>query len=119
MRREIAIARLRSLEPRLRDQGLAHLYLFGSVARGDAGSESDIDLAFDIEPAFQLEFSLIDQSRITRQLAEALNGRVDFVQRDHLRPRLTDRSQTGPITLTETSVTTTLEFRRPPYGRSP
>lgn len=44
MKREDALVALRRLEPSLRSQGLAHLYLFGSVARN------------------------IDQSRVMRQI---------------------------------------------------
>ena len=33
---------------RLRARGIAALYLFGSQARGDAGADSDIYLAFDV-----------------------------------------------------------------------
>lgn len=88
MRREHALTTLRSLEPSLRGQGLAHLYLFGSVARGDANSDSDVDVAFDVQPEVELKFSLIDQSRITRQIAAALNAKVDFVERAYLRPRI-------------------------------
>lgn len=36
---------LRSMEPELRACGARKLYLFGSVARGDAGFDSDIDVA--------------------------------------------------------------------------
>ena len=86
MKREQAIAALRSLEPSLRAQGLAHVYLFGSVARDDAGPDSDVDVAFDVEPVLELKFSLIDQSRIMRQISEALQVPVDFVERAYLHP---------------------------------
>lgn len=88
MTREDTMAVLRRLEPSLRSQGLAHLYLFGSVARNDAGPGSDVDIAFDVDPALELKFSLIDQSRVTRQIAEALLAPVDLVERVHLRPRI-------------------------------
>jgi predicted nucleotidyltransferase len=55
------------MESALKAQGLAALYLFGSVARDDASLDSDVDLAFDIAPADVDRFSLIDQSRIRRQ----------------------------------------------------
>lgn len=64
MKREDALVALRRLEPSLRSQGLAHLYLFGSVARN------------------------IDQSRVMRQISEALCASVDLVESDYLRPRI-------------------------------
>lgn len=90
MKREDAIVALRSLETSLRSQGLAHLYLFGSVARNDAAPGSDVDVAFDVEPELELKFSLIDQSRIMREIAKALNAPVDLVERAYLRPRIAE-----------------------------
>lgn len=97
MKREDAIVALRSLELSLRSQGIAHLYLFGSVARNEASSESDVDVAFDVEPALELKFSLIDQSRIMRQISEFLRARVDLVERAYLRPRIAESAATEMI----------------------
>lgn len=82
MDREAAIIRLRALEPSLRAVGLKALYLFGSVARGDAGPQSDLDLLFEVEPASR--FSLLDQARLQLDLSAALDRGVDFVARDGL-----------------------------------
>lgn len=79
MQRDFAIARLRSLEPALRGQGLAHLYLFGSVARDDARAASDVDVAFDLRPGAR--FDAFDQGRVCMDLADALGTSVDFVER--------------------------------------
>lgn len=88
MIREDLIVALRSFEQVLLLEGVEHLYLFGSFARDQATSHSDIDLAFDVRPEFELKFSLIDQSRIQRQISAALNRKVDFVERAYLRPRI-------------------------------
>lgn len=45
-RREI-IAALKSTEARMRDVGVAGLYLFGSFARDEAHAESDVDIFID------------------------------------------------------------------------
>lgn len=90
MKREDAIAALQNLGPSLRSQWLAHLYLFGSVAWNDAGPQSDVDLAFDVEPALDWKFSVIDQSRILREISEALRVHVDLVERAYLRPRIAE-----------------------------
>ena len=47
MTRADVILRLRSLEPQLRSCGVAALYLFGSHARDEAGSASDVDMFVD------------------------------------------------------------------------
>jgi len=44
MDKSTEIGKLREYEPELKAAGILRLSLFGSVARGDASSESDIDL---------------------------------------------------------------------------
>lgn len=88
MTREDIIAILQSFQATLHAQGILRLYLFGSVARGDAGPGSDIDLAFEVAPEVDLKFSLLDQARIGRELGEALATKVDFVELAALRPRI-------------------------------
>lgn len=84
MKRDTAIARLRSLEPVLRKQGVSALFLFGSVARNEASDTSDVDLLFDVPP--DRRFSLFDQARIQRELADHLRTGVDLVPVEALRP---------------------------------
>jgi len=85
MRSTQVIVTVKQLEPLLREQGIGAIYLFGSVAREMQTDSSDIDLAFDLAPGATERFSLIDQSRIQRQLAEALGTKV--VRRPPLVPR--------------------------------
>lgn len=49
MTRDDVIARLKSVEPELRDRGVAALYLFGSFARGEATEASDVDVFVEPE----------------------------------------------------------------------
>ena len=44
MERDAVIAALRTHEAELRRLGVEHLYLFGSIERGDAREDSDVDL---------------------------------------------------------------------------
>ncbi|WP_284876636.1 nucleotidyltransferase domain-containing protein [Brevundimonas sp. MEB006b] len=88
MIREEVIVILRSLQAALQAQGISHLYLFGSFARGEAGPKSDIDLAFEVAEEMDLKFSLLDQARIGRELGEALATKVDFVELPSLRPHI-------------------------------
>lgn len=78
MRRDEALAKLRSLEPFLRARGLAHVYLFGSVARDEAGPGSDVDVAFDIAPG--VDFDAFDMGGIYLDLVDALGVKVDFIE---------------------------------------
>lgn len=85
MRRDEAIATLRSYLPDLRrDFGVRRIALFGSTARDEAGHESDLDLLVDfaVGPTFDsfmgLKFYLEDR----------LGRRVDMVTPGALKPRM-------------------------------
>jgi uncharacterized protein len=49
--RQTAIERLKAHEGELRAMGVSGLSLFGSVSRGDARPDSDVDLAARFDPA--------------------------------------------------------------------
>lgn len=65
--------------------GLAKLYLFGSVARGEP-RPADIDLAFEI--GNNPHFSLLTQAGAMLRIEELLGRPVDLVQREYLHPRI-------------------------------
>ncbi|MBV1796535.1 nucleotidyltransferase family protein [Siccirubricoccus sp. G192] len=44
------LARLRAQAPALRQRGVAKLWVFGSIARGEARPDSDIDLVAESHP---------------------------------------------------------------------
>ncbi|MEN5051479.1 nucleotidyltransferase family protein [Brevundimonas naejangsanensis] len=71
--------------------------MFGSVAGETQTDFSDIDLAFDLAPGATERFSLIDQSRIQRQLAAVLGTKVDLIERGYLRLRVPDRPERDMI----------------------
>lgn len=58
--------------------------LFGSVARGEATEDSDIDLMVDLEPGAGNE--LLRLAGIAEELSDALGTRVDVVTPGLLRP---------------------------------
>jgi len=57
---------------------------FGSVARGEARPDSDIDFLVNLEAGR----SLLDLARLLRELQALLNCPVDVVTEAGLRPRL-------------------------------
>lgn len=77
--------------PELRAAGLSALYLFGSQARGDARSTSDVDLAFEVSDEAGRCFSLFDQGRLQMKLQDMLGCKVDFVERHSIHPDLKPR----------------------------
>jgi len=70
------LAILRSHAPELQAAGIAHLRLFGSVARGDATPQSDIDLMADFAPDARV--SLMTLSGLRLQLCDLLGTEVDL-----------------------------------------
>lgn len=78
------LQRLKATESELRRRGVAHLSVFGSLARGEAHDDSDIDIAVEIEAGHS--FSLI-RMEDTRLLLEDVLGRsVDLGEVDSFRP---------------------------------
>ena len=57
MRRTEVISRLRQAEPKLREFGVAALYLFGSHARDEDRTDSDVDVFVD--PASDADFGFL------------------------------------------------------------
>jgi uncharacterized protein len=55
--------------------GASNVRVFGSVARGDAGESSDIDLLVDMEPGR----SLLDRGELIADLRDLLGRKVDVV----------------------------------------
>ena len=66
-----------------RKRGAYNVRVFGSVARGEQSSGSDIDLLVDFEPGR----SLLDLTGLWLDLEGALGCKVDVVSSRGLRPR--------------------------------
>lgn len=57
--------------------------LFGSIARGDAGPQSDVDLRLVLDRSEQ--FSLYDLARLQKALEKRLSREVDIITADKLK----------------------------------
>lgn len=72
---EIDLERLREVCERY---GVASLEVFGSVARGDDGPDSDLDLLYVLKPEARLGFKLFD---LEDELAGIFGRPIDLVGR--------------------------------------
>jgi uncharacterized protein len=86
MERNQVIATLRQHEDELHRQGVAHAGLFGSVARGEARADSDIDILIDLQPDARL--SVYDYVALKDYIENLFEGPVDVVNRAGLKPYL-------------------------------
>lgn len=67
--------------------GAYHIQIFGSVAKGNADINSDIDFLVDMEP----ERSLFDLGGLQMDLQRILDCKVDVITKNGLRSRIRDQ----------------------------
>lgn len=94
MDKNAVIDKLRAHQDALRAEGIAHMFLFGSVARGEAGPNSDVDLFYDHDAP---KFSLIDVVRVQERLSDLLGARVDAMTRNSVHPRIRHRVEAEAV----------------------
>jgi uncharacterized protein len=83
METQAILARLRENKAALKAQGVAHVALFGSRARGEAGPDSDIDITVEIAADGCVD--LFQYVGIVQYIEELFPLRVDVANRDGLK----------------------------------
>jgi predicted nucleotidyltransferase len=83
MDRDFIITKLRDHAPELREAGLIHLRVFGSVARGDANAHSDVDLLADFDKSKRV--TLVTMGSLESHLADLLGAKVELSSADWMR----------------------------------
>ncbi|MGQ0804188.1 MAG: nucleotidyltransferase family protein [Actinomycetota bacterium] len=68
--------------------GVSRLEVFGSVGRGEADAQSDVDVLYELAPGARLGWNI---ETLADELSELLGRRVDLVSRNALHERLRDR----------------------------
>ena len=82
---DVDVERLREVCERY---GVVGLDVFGSLALGTAGPDSDIDLLYTLAPGARLGWAIED---LAEELAGVLGRPVDLVSRRALNSRIRDR----------------------------
>jgi uncharacterized protein len=68
------------------ENGASNVAVFGSVARGESGPASDLDLLIDLDPSR----SLLDHIHLQHELEDLLGVKVDVLTRRGLHPLIRD-----------------------------
>ena len=85
---DVHIEEIRSkILPILRRNGVKRAGIFGSVVRGEAKEDSDIDILVDIES----DMSLLDFVGLKLEIEEALGRRIDLAEYSTIKPLLRER----------------------------
>jgi predicted nucleotidyltransferase len=81
--KEQVLDMLRAHERELRDRGVLHAALFGSLARGDSTPDSDIDILIELAP--NASVGVYEYVGIEQYLSDVLASRVDVANRKSLK----------------------------------
>ncbi len=73
--------------PILKNYNAQRVALFGSAARGQMRTDSDIDILVDIEA----DISLLEFIGLKQEIEEALGRKVDLVEYDTLKPLIKEK----------------------------
>jgi uncharacterized protein len=91
MDKSTIIGTLRQHQAELKAEGVEHLFLYGSYARGTAVPElSDVDLIAEFDDG--REFSLLDRVRLENRLADLLGTKVDLAPARMLKEGVRERA---------------------------
>jgi predicted nucleotidyltransferase len=96
MNRDAALAILRANESELRQRGVRHAALFGSVARDEAGPGSDLDVMIDIDRAAVRD--VYTYVGLCQFIEELFPVEVDIADRESLKERIRHRAERDAIT---------------------
>ena len=82
MDRDSVIKKLSKHRRALQGYGVKEIRLFGSVARGEGGTGSDVDLLVEFEPSAHI--GMFEFTRLRRELSQLLGCEVDLATPDAL-----------------------------------
>jgi predicted nucleotidyltransferase len=87
---EEALKILRANAQALRARGILHASVFGSVARGEARPDSDVDILVELEPGNPS--GMFEYVRLQHDVSSLLGRSVDLVERKALKPLIRDEA---------------------------
>jgi uncharacterized protein len=95
MNKDAVIATLRAHRADIERLGIVHVALFGSLARDEAGPDSDIDIAIDFADGARID--MFKYAGIKRQIAELFVDPVDVVSTAAMRDGISEAAKSEMI----------------------
>jgi predicted nucleotidyltransferase len=95
MNKDDILVRLKAHETALKARGVAHAALFGSVARDEQRTDSDIDILIELDPAAGV--TMFDYVDIKAYIAGLFQEPVDVVNREGLKSFVRRRATADAI----------------------
>jgi predicted nucleotidyltransferase len=95
MDRNPVIEMLRRREQELRNLGVRHIALFGSIARGEATDSSDIDILLDLQP--DAPIGIFEYVGLTQFIADLFPVRVDVANHASIKPHVRPHAEREAI----------------------
>jgi uncharacterized protein len=90
-----AIATIRAHRAELERMGTRHIWIFGSIARGDERADSDVDVLIEFDPA--LANDLFAYGHIQQSLEEWMGWPVDIADKQRLRGSVAGHAERDQI----------------------
>lgn len=91
MNPDLVKAALLAHQAELKDNGMVSLSIFGSVARGEAGELSDIDLLTDFDASKRL--TAFDKAGLEVRISEILSASVELCDRRLIKDQVRVRAE--------------------------
>ena len=95
MDKNAVLAKLRLHQEALQQRGILHAAVFGSVARGEARDDSDLDILIEINPETQMD--IYTYTNLKRHIADLFLIKTDVINQAALKQGISIQAQQDAV----------------------